>query len=139
MTEATGGAFAWLERFSPREWIRAADSELRRAEDAFRRRDRRAGVVGAKRAAGMALNGPLHADRSRPWGRTYVEHLDALSRDASAPERVREAALELLRADPPGGALIALGSKSADDALLEAARDVMAHALALVLRAEGAS
>ena len=58
----------WLRRLSPREWISAASGELAQAERAFASRDGRGGLAGAKRAAGMALNGvlrivPLEAHR----------------------------------------------------------------------------
>ena len=128
----------WLRRLDEGEWIRAALGELRRAEEAYGRGDARGGIAGAKRAAGMALNGALRVKPNAAWGRTYVEHLEALAKDASAPEAVRAACKELLDAKAPSGNLLALRSKAGDAKILEAARDVMAHAYALVARGKTA-
>ena len=49
----------WLFKFSADEWIRAALGDLKRAEQAYAQRNARAGLAGARRAAGMALNGAL--------------------------------------------------------------------------------
>ena len=49
----------WLLKLSPDEWIRAAMGEIRRAEEAYARKNGRAGLAGARRAAGMALNAAL--------------------------------------------------------------------------------
>lgn len=124
----------WLHRLAPDEWIAAAMNELKLAEKAYARHDIRAGLAGAKRAAGMALNGALIVRPSENWGRTYVEHLEALEKDASAPEAVRAACKTLLHAAAPGSSIVGLRTKSGDDKVLEAARDVMAHALAIVMR-----
>lgn len=128
----------WLFKLSADEWVRAALGELRRAEAAYARRDPRAGLAGARRAAGMALNGALVCVPDDAFGRSYMDHLAALARDASAPEKVRAAAKVLV--DTPlsgGGALVALRTTSSDDRVLEAARDVVAHAYAIVKRSEG--
>lgn len=130
----------WLYKLSPDEWIRAAMGELRRAEAAFGRGDGRGGLAGARRAAGMALNAVLIVAPDEAWGRSYMDHLLGLRGDASAPARVREAAALLVEAPPPGGDLIALrpsrlATSRRDDDLLEAARDVAAHAYAIVKRA----
>jgi hypothetical protein len=49
----------WLFKLSPDEWIRAAMGEVRRAEEAYAQKNVRAGLAGAKRGAGMALNAAL--------------------------------------------------------------------------------
>ncbi|MFO0664334.1 MAG: hypothetical protein U0174_10300 [Polyangiaceae bacterium] len=125
----------WLTRYSPPEWIRAAMRELGTAEKAFAVRNARAGIAGARRAAGMALNGVLAVAFREEWGRSYMDHLVALAKDASAPEAVRTAAKTLLDATPPAaGTLIVLRTASFEERVIEAAKDVIAHAFALVNR-----
>lgn len=126
----------WLFRLAPGEWVQAALTELRHAQEAYGRRDARAGLAGARRAAGMALNGALVVEPNDAWGRSYVDHVAALAEDASAPEAVRAACRVLREAMAPGSGVLALRSKAADERVLEAARDVMAHALAVVKRHE---
>jgi len=128
----------WLAKLSPDEWIRAGMGELLRAEEAYKGRNARAGLAGARRAAGMALNGALLVEPNEGWGRSYLDHLLALSRDASVPERVRAASKELVETPVPGGAarVVVLRTPSSDERLLEAARDVIAHAYAVVKRHE---
>ena len=126
----------WLKKFSPEEWIRAAMGEMRRAEEAYARRSVRAGLAGARRAAGMALNGALLVEPDEAWGRTYIEHLLALRDAKGAPEAVRKAAKTLMEAAPLANQLVVLRSKDQDLRVLEAARDVMAHAYAVVARNE---
>ncbi len=128
----------WLLKLSPDEWIRAGLADLRRAEEAYRARNARGGLAGAKRAAGMALNGALIIEPDASWGRTYVEHLAALARDASVSPRIRGASRELLETPIPGQTkLTVLRTSSAEERILEAARDVIAHAYAVVKRHEG--
>ncbi len=126
----------WLRKFSPQEWIRAAMSEMKRAEQAYGRKSVRAGLAGARRAAGMALNGALLVEPNDAWGRTYIEHLLALQVAESAPEAVRKAAKALMEAAPLANQLVVLRSKDQDLRVLEAAKDVMAHAYAVVVRNE---
>ncbi len=92
-----GTAPAWLLRYTPEDWIRQGLSELLRAEKRLLAHDRTAGVLGLRRAAGMALNGAL-AVHFREWGRTYVDHLRAIAEDESVPEPVRDAAKVLASA-----------------------------------------
>jgi hypothetical protein len=127
----------WLFKLSPDEWVRAATGELRRAEEAYAKRNARAGLAGARRAAGMALNGALIVAPNEAWGRSYMDHLMALRADASqgTPARVREACALLVETPLPGGALVALRTSSSDERVLEAARDVIAHAYAMVKKA----
>lgn len=128
----------WLFKLSPDEWIRAGLADLDRAEAAYKANNPRAGLAGAKRAAGMALNGALIVEPDELWGRSYVDHLMAASRDAKVPERVRAACRELTESTSPGaGKLVTLRTASQENRALEAARDVIAHAYAVVKRHEG--
>jgi HEPN domain-containing protein len=126
----------WLRKLSPDEWIQAALAELRRAEERVKANDLTAGLAGCKRAAGMALNGALIVAPNESWGRSFVDHVAALSRDESVPEKVREACVVLVSSKPPGADILRLRSPRSDERLLEAARDVMAHAYAVVKRHE---
>jgi len=124
----------WLYKFSPEQWIAAALHEVRSAEAAFKTHNARAGLAGAKRAAGMALNAALIVEPNPSWGRTYFDHLMALSRDQGVPDAVRAACRVLLETPAPGGLVVMLRTSRSDEAALEAARDVMAHAYAVVKR-----
>ncbi len=125
----------WLRRLSPDQWIQTALAELGRAEAAYAARDRRGGLACARRGAGMGLNGLLLVDPHEHWGRSYVAHLRGLADDMTAPGRVREACLMLTSESSSGpGSLVQLRSRKEDDEVLEAARDVVAHAYAIVIR-----
>lgn len=126
----------WLFRLSPEEWIQASLAELRRAEAAYAKNDAAAGLAGCKRAAGMALNGALIVEPNDAWGRSYVDHLRALAKDDGVPSAVREACAVLLETKPPGGDVLGLRTKRGDARVIEAAKDVMAHAYAKVKRHE---
>ncbi len=126
----------WLRRFSPDEWIRAALGELRRAAAAYGRGDARAGAVGMKRAAGMALNAVLLVEPNAGWGRTYLEHLEALAHDQEVPEAVRAASRVVLEAEAPSSGVVRLRTPRTQERALDAARDVIAHAWAVVKRHE---
>jgi len=127
----------WLRAHAPREWVQAGLAELRRAITAFEARDVGAGITGCKRAAGMALNGALRVAPDPRWGRTYIEHVRALSSDEGVPSAVRDACRVLLEVNPPNANLLTLRVPRTNERVIEAARDVMAHALAVVLRHEG--
>lgn len=127
----------WLYKLDARGWIDAALGELGRAEESYRTNNPRAGHAACRRAAGMALNGALVCQMREAWGRSFMDHLIALQRDAEAPEEVQKAAAALVEAPAPGGALVALRSKSGDERTVEAARTVMAHAYTIVARHEG--
>jgi hypothetical protein len=122
----------WLFKLSPDEWIRAAMGELRRAEEAYVRKNARAGLAGARRAAGMALNAALIIEPNEAWGRSYMDHLLALKASEAVPARIREASAILIDTPLPGGELVALRTSNADERILEAARDLVAHAYAVV-------
>ena len=127
----------WLFKLSPDEWIRAGLSDLKRAEAAYAAKDQRGGLIGAKRAAGMALNGALIVEPQDAWGRTYVEHLGALAKDLTQPARLVEACKLLVDTAPAGPAkLVTLRTSKDSDRVIEAARDVIAHAYAVVRRHE---
>jgi HEPN domain-containing protein len=148
MTEDAGGAGEavmakyerdpedWLLRYSPKEWIRAAMKELKLAEASYQQRNARAGLAGCKRAAGMALNAALIVEPNDAWKRTYVEHLEALAKDVEVPAAVSEAARVIIEAKPAATSLVVLRSRSGDERVLEATRDVLAHAFAVVTRHE---
>jgi HEPN domain-containing protein len=134
----------WLFKLSPDEWIRAGQADLRHSEEAYTANNPRAGLAGAKRAAGMALNGALIVEPDDLWGRSYVDHLMALARDTKVPERVRQACRELTASTggermPGAQNLVTLRTTSQEHRILEAARDVIAHAYAVVKRHEGKS
>ena len=127
----------WLYRLSPSEWISAALGEISRAEKAWIAGDARAGAAGLKRAAGMALNAALIVEPDETWGRTYVEHVDAVARDPRVPQAVRAACRVVLEAKPGGGDVIVLRTRHSHAPVAEAARDVIAHAWAVAKRHEG--
>lgn len=137
MTTFVRDAHHWLLRLSPDEWIRAGLNDLHRAEEAYKSNNPRAGLAGAKRAAGMALNGALIVEPDDGWGRSYVDHLHALARDTTVPERVREACRALNEPLAAAPKLITLRTHSAEHRMIEAARDVIAHAFVVVKRQEG--
>jgi hypothetical protein len=126
----------WLRRFSPDEWISVALGELRRAEAAYARGDARGGSVGLKRAAGMALNAALLVKPNPSWGRTYIEHVRAVSEDPQTPQVVRSACQTVLDSKPPSPGIVNLRTPAGDQVALEAARDVIAHAWAVVKKDE---
>jgi HEPN domain-containing protein len=124
----------WLHRLTPAEWLAAAETELGHAAEALGRRAYRPGVTHARRAAGMAWNAVLavetdearSADLLARYGRSYMEHVVALTSADDVPDAVRDAA-QLLRDTPPAPPeLVTLGKP--DLRALEAARTITAHA-----------
>jgi HEPN domain-containing protein len=136
MAELTRDPGDWLRKLLPDEWIRAGLGELKRAERAYAAGNTRGGAAGVKRAAGMALNAALIVEPDESWGRAYVEHLAALAKDARVPEAVRSACRTVLGAGATAGDVIVLRTPRAHEGVLEAARDVIAHAWAVVKRHE---
>ncbi len=128
----------WLHRFTAREWIDAALSELARAEAAFASMDRKGGLAGCRRAAGMAVNGALACTEvvDARFGVSYMDHVVALCEDATAPESVRVAARLLVQTPTPGGAIVVIRTVGTDERLIDATRTVMAHAYALFIKAQ---
>jgi HEPN domain-containing protein len=137
MNEAHDEQHEWLLRASPREWIREGMQELREAEKALKGRDQRTGYTALRRAAGKALNGALLFEPNPAWGRTYMDHIRALAEDPVVPEAVRAAAKKLIQANPDDAKLILLVPERHYKALVEAAKDLVAHAYAVVVRNEG--
>ncbi len=99
----------WLHRLTAEEWLAAAATEVSHAEAALARRAFRPGVTHARRAAGMAWNAVLVVHPDERAGRSYMEHVVALTSDATVPEQVRAAAQRLR--DTPAGPpeLVTLG------------------------------
>jgi HEPN domain-containing protein len=115
----------WLYRLSAEEWLRAADKELRAAREALHRKLQRQGVAGARRAAGMAWNAVLVLALDESYGRSYMDHLKALSDDRAVPDAVRQAALALRQA-PLATEVVQLGA--GDTRLADAAHTILEHA-----------
>jgi hypothetical protein len=116
----------WLYRFSPQEWLAAAETELLHCEEKLVRRATRPGVAHARRAAGMALNAALALREDPRYGRSYMEHVVFLSQDDAAPDDIRAAAQQLRDTPAAPPALITLGKP--DLAPLTAARRILAYA-----------
>jgi hypothetical protein len=93
----------------------------------------------------MALNGILWFEEKEEWGRSYVDHLHGLAKDADAPEAVRQACAKLLGSPAPSdsaasaaqGPLVTLRSPRQDQSVIEATKDILAHAYAVVQRHGG--
>lgn len=119
----------WLRRLDADAWLRAAETEL--TAGAAHVASRRTAVTHARRAAGMAANAVLREmeDGETRWGRSYLEHLQALARDASPlPTAVQAAARTLLQISPvaPAGLVtLSRGPHAAADEALVAARTIV--------------
>jgi len=129
----------WLHRLAPAEWLDAAETELAHAADALARRAFRPGVTHARRAAGMAWNAVLAAAPDAEtsaalvarFGRSYMDHVAALARDADVEPELRAAATFLRDTPPAPPELVTLGKPGlADLRALEAARAIVAHVAA---------
>jgi hypothetical protein len=116
----------WLLRLSADEWLAAADTELGHATLALARRAARPGVTHARRAAGMAWNAVLSLRQDERFGRSYMEHVVALSADEESPEPVRAAAQALREIPPAPPELITLGKP--DMRARDAAAAIIAYA-----------
>lgn len=135
----------WLHRFTPDEWLRAGVRELHVAKESLGKRQNRAALASARRAAGMGWNAvlALEPEPDGRFGRSYVDHLAALASGAvpatpdatPLPEAVREAARRLLD-DPAGGRgdVVLLSTPRREGALVDAVETILAEALARVLR-----
>lgn len=100
----------WLYRLTPSEWLAAADNELVAARAAFSHKQQRPAVAHARRAAGMAWNALLSCIPDEKYGRSYMDHLQALHKDATADESLRQAAGRLV-AMPLTQELVTLGPR----------------------------
>lgn len=116
----------WLHRLTAAEWLAAAETELTHAEAALARRAARPGVTHARRAAGMAWNAVLIAKPDDRAGRSYMEHVVALSENTALPPEIRQAAQRLRDTPAMPPTLITLGRP--DLAPAEAARAILDHA-----------
>ena len=120
----------WLWRLDADAWLRAAQVELQAC--AANITSRRTAVTHARRAAGMALNAVLTTlpDGETRWGRSYLEHLQAVARAPEPlPAGVQAAARILLATSPvaPAGLVtLARGPHAAADEALAAAREIVA-------------
>jgi len=136
MEDAAEDDRSWLTRLGAAEWVRAGLAELARTSTSA---DPRALVAGAKRAAGMGLNGFLCVEFRPSWGRSYVEHLRAAAVDEAVPALVRERCARILEAEPPAGTIVQIRSKRAEAELAEAVKDVIAWAYGEVVKATPAA
>lgn len=75
----------------------------------------------------MAWNAVLaRAHDETGYGRSYMEHLDALMRDQAVPAEVRQAAEQLVKA-PLVQTVVTLGPRG-DTSIARAAGTILAHA-----------
>lgn len=128
----------WLYCKPPRAWLQSSMEELSRVHSALSTRDHKGALATCRRAAGLALNAMLcSAERlDERYGRSYMDHIQALSTDPSAPEAVQNAAKLLLNTPTSSPGFTVLRTVRKDHELVEATKDIMAHALALLLRTE---
>lgn len=106
----------WLHRLSPEEWMRAAVGEYESSVQAFAANQQRQGVASARRAAGMALNAVLCVAPDESWGRSYMDHLRAVTSSSGLPEGLRQAAASLVSASLDAPSLVRLGGLDAGSA-----------------------
>lgn len=99
----------WLYRLDAAEWLQAARHELAACSGALQLHEQKKAVAHARRAAGMAMNAMLTERFREEWGRSYMQHLQAIAGDAATPEAVRLASSELLAAPLDAPRLIRLG------------------------------
>ncbi len=120
----------WLHRLDADEWLAAADTELRHCEEALARRAVRPGVTHARRAAGMAWNAVLvlttDTAATEKFGRSYMDHVVALTTEALVPGEIRAAAKTLRDTPALAPELITLGKP--DMRALDEARRILAYA-----------
>lgn len=119
--------------------------ELEVARGALSRHAVRPALASARRAAGMGWNAVLALEETPPtvFGRTYVEHLQALAEGAvmdaadphPIPAAVREAAKTLLD-DPAAGPrdVVQILTPRRDRRVADAAETVLAEAYARLVR-----
>ena len=120
----------WLHRLTAEEWLAAAETEIGHAEAALTRRSARPGVTHARRAAGMAWNAVLTVHPDERAGRSYMEHVVALSGDATLPDEIRAAAQRLRDTPAAPPELLTLGKP--DLAPAHDARTILDHARRLL-------
>jgi len=113
----------WLYRLTAKEWLVAAENELRLCDTALQNKAYRTGVTHARRAAGMALNSVLCHRFAESWGRSYMDHLNALPGDPSVPTEISDAARILVITPARAPELVTLGK--ADVTSLAAATSIL--------------
>lgn len=113
----------WLHRLSADEWQSAAQSELSLCATALSQRAYRTGITHARRGAGMAINAILVDRPDTDWGRSYMDHLAAVSQVQDVPEAVRKAAAHLVATQPRQPELLNIGKP--DTSTLDDARTVL--------------
>ncbi len=116
----------WLLRLDAGEWLDAAETDLGHGEAVLGRRDVRAEVTHARRAAGMAVNALLVGDPHDRWGRSYMDHVRALVDDPTVPAEIRAAALALRDTPPRRPDLVTIGKP--DRTVLDAAATIIGWA-----------
>jgi hypothetical protein len=116
----------WLHRLTPDEWLAAATTELDHCAETLARRAVRPAVTHARRAAGMAWNAVLVLAEEPRFGRSYMEHVIALTGDAGLPDEVRAAAQALRDTPAAPPELITLGKP--DMTILDQARRIVTFA-----------
>ena len=120
----------WLHRLTPDEWLAAATTELDHCAETLARRAVRPAVTHARRAAGMAWNAVLVLAEEPRFGRSYMEHVIALTGDAGLPDEVRAAAQALRDTPAAPPELITLGKP--DMTILQPAQRIVTFAGARV-------
>jgi HEPN domain-containing protein len=120
----------WLHRLTAEEWLAAAATEISHAEAALARRSARPGVTHARRAAGMAWNAVLTVHPDERAGRSYMEHVVALSGDLTLPDEIRGAAQRLRDTPAAPPELVKLGKPDLTPA--HDARTILTHARRLL-------
>ncbi|HEY4395902.1 MAG TPA: hypothetical protein VGP64_17680 [Polyangia bacterium] len=120
----------WLRRLTAEEWLTAAATEIAHAEAALARRAPRPGVTHARRAAGMAWNAVLTRHPDESAGRSYMEHVVALSTNPAVAEEIRAAAQRLRDTPARQPELITLGAPDLGPA--HDARLILEHARMVV-------
>jgi hypothetical protein len=121
----------WLYRLGAAEWLAAARTELQRSRLALRAKQHRPGLAHARRAAGMALNAMLVVHFDDRYGRSYMDHVNALGADQTAPAPVRAAARALREVSMQAPSVVTLGARGSE-ALADAAEVVVAHVASLI-------
>ena len=134
----------WLHRLTADEWLRAGMKELALARAALTQHASRPALASLRRAAGMGWNAvlALELEPDAAFGRTYADHLRALSDGAPLPtdefplpDEVRRAA-RLLMDDPVAQRpeVVQILTRTRDAKLVEAAETILAESYARVVR-----
>jgi hypothetical protein len=135
----------WLWRLDAPSWLAAARAELEQGR--AQSTSRRTAITHARRAAGMALNAALVGMGSRgwsreqcehAWGRSYIDHLRALSvADTHEPFDVQQAGrcralLDIPVMPPPGLVKLARNRDEAAIGALDLAEEILLACASIV-------